>query len=434
MTNEATEEQIKHIIDSLDEFHRRCIESGTMNFTEMRDFMEPRFAEAGYRQLPPPRGHRTRILIVHHAAGAGDFITGSAAIREIRRIYPEAYIVMTVSSKAAPLAECCPYIDNLITENLDYNAEDFSSMYEWNVRMARNLLEYRFDIAFAFEYSPESTTALLTYMVGARERISTVRTMHQIFAALLTGAPQEGQHGYHAVESCLSVVECLLRAPVQNRHLEVWTSAADRAAAHMHLRPEGEWYAIGLGASLATKHYPPELYARFINLILKFDPSARFAALGGPSEEEDGRRLEKAVDSPDSLVNLTGSRLGFRQSAAVMGLCKYYIGNDTATAHMAAAHGLPSLVPNCVAADYSFVGNGSDFLSRWYPYEVPTVIVQPEHGLDDCRNSTYYFGCKANKPHCITQITPEHMLEAFQILKDRAARGIKEPYYFVAKN
>lgn len=97
-----------------------------------------------------------------------------------------------------------------------------------------------------------------------------------------------------------------------------------------------------------------------------------------------------------------------------------YIGNDTGAMHLAAATNTPVLSPNCFPLEFKI---GYNSLKRWYPYEVPSVIVCPAHALQGCKDSKDFYGCRSKEPHCITQITPADLFSAYKILLERAAES-----------
>ena len=99
--------------------------------------------------------------------------------------------------------------------------------------------------------------------------------------------------------------------------------------------------------------------------------------------------------------------------------------------HAATAFNIPVLTPFCFPSDLN-LGRLMPIssLNRYYPYGVPSVVVQPEHTLPDCKDSTDVFGCKMiNQSHCINQITPQTMFTAFNILKQQIAKNATEPLY-----
>ena len=67
----AKTEQMQKIIDGFTEFYKHAIEANEFDAALLRDFMEPKFNEAGYREINIKR--QPRILILHDNA-VGDFI------------------------------------------------------------------------------------------------------------------------------------------------------------------------------------------------------------------------------------------------------------------------------------------------------------------------------------------------------------------------
>jgi ADP-heptose:LPS heptosyltransferase len=76
--------------------------------------------------------------------------------------------------------------------------------------------------------------------------------------------------------------------------------------------------------------------------------------LGGT---EDIARNERLIARWGHGANSAG-RLSVRQSAAALSECRFYVGNDTGTMHLAAAVGTP-----CVVAF-----SAQDWPGRWHPY------------------------------------------------------------------
>lgn len=187
------------------------------------------------------------------------------------------------------------------------------------------------------------------------------------------------------------------------------------------------------------KHYPPEKYARLLELILQEEPSAMFVILGGGQWDLQSAEIIKNVAPKiyeEKVIDLT-NKLTYRQSAAVLSFCDMYIGNDTSTMHMAAAVKCPVLSPNAFAEDLP-KNLDDDIIYLYSPYNVPAVVVRPEHSLPECmeahvKGQAKYvplnYGCTANAPHCITQIAPETLFKGFHLLKERIAQGNCEPLY-----
>lgn len=379
------------------------------------------------------------ILIIHDA-GAGDFIAQSAAIREIRRLYPEAHITLIVYTHAINLAETCPYVDELLVNNRPFVPTLFND-FQWNISFARQLLKRRFDICFSLALY--TGTPFLMYMSGARIRItrsiesekdeqgfgfSEVPLRYSI--NLATHFSSRFAYGNHMVDTNLSLVESLLHLPVLNRKPEIWYTPFDVYVAKSFLEDVSHpIYSLNMGGSAFKKHYPPEKYAQLLGMILREEPTATFIILGGGQFDLKSAEIIKNVAPQiyeNHIIDLT-NKINYRQTAVVLKFCDMHIGNDTGTVHVATTVNCPVLTINCFSADLPILS--TNIPQIWYPYGVPSVIVQPKQSLLECRNSDDIFGCAANFPHCITQINPETLFKEFHLLKERVAKKINEPLY-----
>ena len=238
--------------------------------------------------------------------------------------------------------------------------------------------------------------------------------------------------GTHQVDANLSLVENLLQLPVTNRKPEIWYTPLDVSIAKSHLKAVSKpIYSLNMGGSLAKNHYPPEKYARLLEMILREERNATFIILGGGQNDLKSIEVIKQVIPKiyeQNIIDLT-NKVNLRQTAVILSFCDMHIGNDTGASHIAAVMNCPVLTPMPFGADLSFQRQNNP--QRWYPYGVPSVIVQPEHALPECKNAPFYDirGCKVNAPHCIAQIEPKTLLKGFRLLKKRVAAKICEPLF-----
>ena len=387
--------------------------------------MEPIFEQAGYRDL---RHRESSGILILHEAGAGDFVTMSAFIREVRRVYSTAHIILVVEKCAESLAECCPHVDEVITESFMLGNEGFQSIpdsitkiqhiFPRLLNVARKLLRRRIDIAFVTTKGNAPTTPLLAYMSGAKDLIS-----HSFgnWTPLLTFQATR-IYGSHTADITLGYLESLIRTRIANRRLEAWFTPLDVANVQSMMPSSKKIYAIGLGGGKPIAHYPPESYAELMRLIAIADDDVKFVIIGGSTDVDAAKILMARVDL-NRVVDLVG-KISYRQTAAALSLCDVYIGNDTGAMHLAAATQTPVLAPFAFPIELLRPGI---VLNHWYPYEVPSVIVCPRKALPECKGSQDYFGCAAGRPHCITRIAPRDLLEAFNLLQTRIAEHITEP-------
>ena len=378
------------------------------------------------------------ILILTEVA-VGDFIVATGAIREVRRLYPDARITLVVYSRTVELAEYCPYADEIIVIPQRHSIYNLPDAYRINMELAQTLLEQRFDICFAFLIHPQ--LPLLMYMSGAKIRVTAIdyetfdefnqsEGLAEYFMRLATHLFPCNTYGYHRVDRFFSIIENLLFSPITTRNLELWCSPDDIRVAQSYLRDVSDAvYSLSMGGTFHENHYPPEKYAKLLEMILSEEPTATFVILGGGQEDLQSAEILKSTLPKiyaKNIIDLT-DKLDYRQSGAILSFCKTHIGNDTGTIHLAAAANCPVLEPICFPADMPM--RNTDCPKRWYPYCVPSVVIQPKHALPECSEQHFYRGCGADFPHCITQIEPETLFKAFKQLKKRIAAGIKEPLY-----
>ena len=418
--NEVKANDINLILKALNDFlmHLKRINAHNIDVREFFSFMESIFIKTGYRDNPQGGGEQNIFLLT--GDGNGDFVFMSPAIREIRRIYPKAYITLLASHYYVALAETCPYVDEIIFRNWQGPA-DGGVFWEKNMLILPSLLDKHFDVAITFKNFADFHW--LMYASGARVRV-TFAPFEELGKLCTKIIPDKKLD--HAVDYFLSVVESQLYLPVANRELEVWYTPADISMAKQIIRNfPRPLYALMMGASHARRHYPPEKYAQLVKMILREEPTATFINFGGGQVDLYSLHILKQSLGEElfnqHIVDLV-NKSNFRIDAAIMSFCDMYIGNNTGNMSIASAVKCPTLVVECFPKD---LDTGSDDVPRLYaPYKVPAVSIQPIHALPECKiNKPYHqYGCRANIPHCITQISPETIFKGFHMLKEKIAK------------
>ena len=359
-----------------------------------------------------------------------------------------------VNGGSLPLAEHCPYINEIILNEQRYNPVAFNELYDWNISIAKKLLTRKYHLCYAFIHRPN--TALLAYMSGARIRIAhppdevissfvlsydpnksdnvfdSNSLMKSTLQTLSTNLLSMYTYGEHVVDTHFSFVDHAVKSPVVNRELELWYTPLDISNAKNFLysarRPI---YALSMGGREKRKHYPPERYAKLVEMILAED-SATFVILGGGKDDvNSAQTFKQSLDEKifsEHVIDLT-NKTSYRLSAAILTLCDMYIGNDTGIMHVAAAAKCPVLCPNCFTADLPI--KHTNYVRFFTPYHVPSVTIQPARAKDNCAVNEPYvqYGCRSSEPHCILQIEVETLFEGYKILKDRIAEKNIIPIY-----
>ena len=427
------------VTDAFNAYGEKFVREKNFDVRDFINFMEEKFTAAGYRTAPKI-GEKLNLLIIHDA-GIGDFVLQSGAIREIRRLYPAAHITLVVNSGSVALAECCPYVNEIIS--LEPSQKHFDEMYKACLKTAQKIFKRGINICYAFIH--RAWTPFLMYMSGARIRIahhvkdiddaylmSKKSPLLQSLKFFATDFVPMFVYGNHMTDVFFSPLDYALKAPVANRELELWYTPLDYFNAQNILaNVSTPRYAFSMGGNEFMKHYPPEKYAELIKMILAAE-NVTFVIFGaGEPDLKSAQILRQSLGEEifsKHVIDLT-NKINFRLGAAVTGLCDMYIGNDTSAMHIAAAAKLPVLTPNCFAVDLP--QNKFDYVRFFSPYHVPSVVVQPKHALDECKVAEPYdsMGCRVKTPHCITQIEPQTLFQGYKILKSRIADKKSNPLF-----
>ena len=434
--NEVKSSDVKIVMDAYERYYSYVGKTNIFNWQEFKSFLEPHFIKAGYRTPPRAENSTPKILIIHDSA-AGDFITASGTIREIRRLYPTAQITLLVSPLASNFAEGCPYVKEIIVNPHPFHLRFIPSFIR-NMEMAKTLLQNRFDICYCFTRLPG--TPALMYMSGARTRITHLLMDSDLGALgdvplrlsinLATHIVPPYKFGEHVVDANFALVDYFLQMPVANREIEVWLGLLDLKLVEDFMRDKPRpRYALAMGASDAKRRYPPEKFAQLVKMILQEEPSAFFVNLGEGKEDEKSAQILKEQLGENlfnsHIANLVGKNT-YRQTAAILKFCDAYIGGYTGAMHAAAAVKCPVLAVHCFPKNLESAQVMDTKL--FAPYRVPAVTVQPKNSLPECAvNEPYhYLGCRQDKSHCITQIEPATLFKGFKILKEKILRKIND--------
>lgn len=132
--------------------------------------MEKAFVEEGFRE---EQTNGVENILVLRLDAAGDFIVASGAIREIRANYPSAYITLVVRKYVYPLAELCPYVNEVLYMELPTIASDIQLLLKEIFRISsEHLWKRHYSMCFCLGYWGFRLPALLTcHLSGAYQRI-----------------------------------------------------------------------------------------------------------------------------------------------------------------------------------------------------------------------------------------------------------------------
>lgn len=368
----------------------------------------------------------TNVLVVR-LDETGDVVITSAFLRELRANLENCNITLVVRPDSFNLVELCPYVNDIyvFNERLVYDTRTLTFCEQAKrqfcaINFARKYLWNRepYDIAFVPRWDADYYNAsFLALYSGARSRIGYSSSVDAIkdklnfgFDALYTHVSFE-KTPKHEADRNLDLLS-FLGMETKNSKLEVWIGDDDYKFANDLLlkhqfsladsqMKQGPIIAFGLGGREAKKQWPANSFVQLGSHLAR-NFGATIVLLGG--------RLEQSLIIPpsevvDRFIDVTGV-VTWRQTAAILSKCDLYVGNNTATLHIASAVNIPIIEISCHPSD----GDEAFYLSpkRFGASTMATsVAIRPKSGISPCK-----WGCMAKTPHCITQISVDEVIQA----------------------
>ena len=289
---------------------------------------------------------RIKTLLVRGTNWVGDAVMSVPALRELRRKFANAHIVLLVRPWVKDVYAATDFVDEILVYDKAGNHHGLSGMR----RLVRELKSRKFDMAVllqnAFEaasiaflaripirlgYARDARSLLLTHAIPIDP---TVHRSHQAYyyLGILSGAGLLDEHpwkqkNYHLDSIRLGVCE------------------SDASAARELLRARGvagdaPIVGINPGASYGgAKRWPAQRFASVADAVAT-EFGACIVIFGATKELPIAQQVADAMASPAVVL------AGMTTLGQLMGLikeCRLFITNDSGPMHLAAALGVPQL-------------------------------------------------------------------------------------------
>ncbi len=370
-------------------------------------------------------------FLVFRLDSLGDLALTTPLYRALKTSYPKSRCTVVAQSCYKSLLVTNPHVDEILT------LPKIES--RWLPRPAKRLLaavllywtqlrRRHFDFAISPRWDVDEHLAtflcILTHAttrVGYGSDCSTAkRCINAGFDAAYDICLPAGEV-CHEVHRNLAIAQSV-GANADDDRLEIQITDRDRRHAAKLLTgvPAGaKLVALGIGAHSPGRRWPPARYAETINELGAQD-SIQAAIVCSSAELGGALELDALLDRPAIIVG--GARL--REVCAVLERCDLFLGNDSGSAHLAAAMGCKTLVISRHPRD----GDPNHFNSpvRFSPRGTQVRILQPETGQDGCKNA-----CTVSGPHCIQSVPVEAAVSAAQQMlsaTERPAPAATQPW------
>lgn len=347
-----------------------------------------------------------RILVVA-LAEIGDAVLLSPFLKSLRATAPGAQITLVVRPGVASLFVACPYVDEAVVYGPSVGRALRPLILPWRARAFAHqcLSQRRFDLAVIPRWDTDHYLATaVAFFSGAPRRIGFSERVNPRKAVLNAGfdtlltdiVPDSGD--WHEVRRHASLISALGGTGAED-HLEAWPALADIARAdefvHASTPTGGGLIALGVGASDPRRRWPATRFAELASVLVNGWPE-RIVVIGAASDGEIARCISSRVGRrvtpfvPDRTLG---------ETAALLRMCKLFVGNDSGPLHLAAAAGVPCVEVSCHPSGADPRHHNAP--ERFGPWGVPSKVLQPKQPADvRCRD-----GCTSSTPHCILNVS-----------------------------
>lgn len=389
---------------------------------------EEEFVRAGYREIVSAGVEN--ILIVR-LDRIGDMFLTSGFLREVRANFPQARITLVCMPQVYSVVELCPYVNEILTFDRNALSTEISETLEQILTFCREKLwRHHFSLALLPQWGANNFPGLLmAWLSGARERIGYCHKPYISWVGepaaaemaldnfLLTKNVISPRSAVAEIEKHYYVLTAM-GLPINQDNVELFYGKADYLRAREFLQnipPTFKKVILGIGAGDPNRKYPAEKFLSALKVLAAKDLC--FVIVGGQSELDDANFIEHNLPS-GKVLNLV-SKTTLRETEAVISQADYYVGTDSGVMHMAAANQIPCLVLYREAQDKEdYLPGAFSEYRRFPPWQTKSIILRPDHQLPDCAELDETYGwCHSEEPHCITQITPQEIVEGFAALE-----------------
>ena len=336
---------------------------------------------------------KAKRILIFNVNWLGDVLFSTATIRNIRRNFPDSFIVCIIPSRCYPILKDNPHLDEVII----FDEKDRHRSFLAKLSFTQFLKRRRFDLVFLLHRS--FTRALICRLAGISQIIG-YHTKKRSF--LLTkniiALPKDT---VHRIDYYLNIIE-KAGLKVEDRYLELFITEEDLKFADDFLSKKSidkDDYLVGInpGGNWHLKRWPKEYWAVLSDRLIK-EFCAKIIVTGSP---QDITLTKDIQDLMSERPIIACDVLNLKQFGALCKRLDLFITADTGPLHIANAVNTKKII--------ALFGPTSPYITGPYPTR-NIIILAKDVG---CKIPCYVVNCQDNR--CMKAITPEQVIERVKL-------------------
>ena len=314
---------------------------------------------------------RMKSILIVQLKRLGDLILTTPALAALRKEHPGSQVTLLIDHYSRDLAPALQHIDEVLVYE---RKRSFPIWFQ--------LLRRDFDLCI--DCTGTDRSALISFLSKASHRvISRSVARHRLRSWVYTELVDVSVRNCHTIDLYLSLVRSgknLSRsnpaaageADTPKPGLELSLPAATVSSAQKvksKLGVPGAFFVVHPGTARREKYWLPERWAEVVRYLQ--DRLQLPAVITGGADAEESRHIEaiKNFLGPESSIANVAGRLDFLLTAALIREAAFFIGVDTAAAHVASAFERPQVV---------LFGPTNPY--HWHPTHVRSRVVRAGFG------------------------------------------------------
>jgi ADP-heptose:LPS heptosyltransferase len=274
-----------------------------------------------------------KSILVVQLKRLGDLILTTPALAALREKHPGCQVTVLIDHYSRDLAPALQHIDEVLV---------YERKHSFPIWL--QLLRREFDLCIDCTGSDRS--ALISFLSKASHRIifrSVARHRHRSW--VYTELVDVSVRNCHTIDLYLSLVRpgTAARKPALELALpEATVSSAQKVKSKLGVT--GPFFVVHPGTARREKYWVPERWAEVLHHLK--ERLHLPAVITGGSDPEESKHIEaiKGFLGPDYPVANVAGRLDFLLTAALIREAAFFVGVDTAAAHVASAFNCPQVV------------------------------------------------------------------------------------------
>lgn len=280
------------------------------------------------------------ILVIRNDK-LGDFMLAWPALSLLKKQYPGSKVTVLVPSYTRPIAELCPWIDDIITDDLHKNTVSDA----WH--LAGTLRQYRFDASISL-YS-EMRTAIAVLLARIPQRYGPATKLAQLFLNKRLKQKRslslKPEHEYNAdlvryyISTCKDHAVKLQGPPFLQFDQHEIDEIRQSYKNNHSIEADVKLIFIHAGSGGSAINLSLQQYAELARLIEK-SWKVHFVITAGPDEQDTAKELSGLLNGIDhSVYHSTEGLINFSKFISI---CDLFISGSTGPLHIAGALNIPT--------------------------------------------------------------------------------------------